>query len=856
MLKVALKGILGRKLRAVLTALAIVLGVAMISGTFILTDTIKGAFNTIFTVSYKNADAVISGKTAFTNNGNGSPIQAPSLPASLLVKVKALSDVQAAQGSVTDDQTKLVGRNGKVINSHGAPNLAFSVDPNSDQRFNPLVLTSGRWARTSDEVVIDTGTAGKSHYALGDSIGIEAKGPVQQFHIVGIAKLPGVAIGGATMAIFETSTLQQLLHRIGQYDLIRVQAKTGVPTTKLIGEIRPILPASAQVRNVAAQVKEDKKSINGFTTFIQDFLLAFAGIALFVGSFVIANTLSITIAQRVREFATLRTLGATRRQILREVILEALVIGLLGSIVGLFLGLGLAELLNRVFKAVGIDLPTAGTVFKERTVVVSLVVGTVITLLASLRPALRATRVPPIAAVREGAELPPGRFARFTPILSVITLVVGVLLLTYGVLAHGLPTRNRLFDLGLGVILLFFGVAANAARLVRPLASVLGWPATQIGGAAGTLARENTMRNPKRTASTASALMIGLALVTFVAILGQGLRSSFESAVNQLFVADYALTSTNTFTPLTISAEKAIAKAPNVTAISGIRAGSARYFGKTENLTGADASLTKVVRLDWKEGSNAVPAELGSNGAFTDDKFAKKHHLHVGSVLKIESPTGKVLHLQVKGIFKAPNGGSPFASVTISNALFDKNYIAPTNEMAFVNVRGGESTANKNALEQQVQRFPDAKVQTASQFKKSFEKPLNMILSLLYVLLALSVVVSLFGIVNTLVLTVFERTREIGMLRAVGMTRRQTRRMIRHESVVTSLIGAALGIVVGFFLALLVTQSLSSNGVVFAVPYSTIVFFVVAAIVVGIVAAIWPARRAARLNVLEALQYE
>jgi putative ABC transport system permease protein len=385
MFKVALKGILGRKLRAALTALAIVLGVAMISGTFILTDTIKGAFNTIFTVSYKNADAVISGKTAFTNNGNGSPIQAPSLPAALLAKVKALPDVQAAQGSVTDDQTKLVGRNGKVINSHGAPNLAFSVDPNSDQRFNPLVLTSGRWPRASDEVAIDSGTAGKSHYALGDTIGIEAKGPVQQFHIVGIAKLPGVSIGGATMAILETSTLQRLLHRIGQYDLIRVQAKSGVPTAKLLGEIRPMLPASAQVRNVAAQVKEDKKSINGFTSFIQDFLLAFAGIALFVGSFVIANTLSITIAQRVREFATLRTLGATRRQILREVILEALVIGLLGSVAGLFLGLGLAKLLNGVFKAVGIDLPTAGTVFQERTVVVCLVVGTVITLLASLR---------------------------------------------------------------------------------------------------------------------------------------------------------------------------------------------------------------------------------------------------------------------------------------------------------------------------------------------------------------------------------------------------------------------------------------------------------------------------------------
>src|SRR5207244_10484657 len=285
---------------------------------------------------------------------------------------------------------------------------------------------------------------------------------------------------------------------------------------------------------------------------------------------------------------------------------------------GLFLGLALAKGLNSVFVALGIDLPTAGTVFATRTVVVCLIVGTVITLFASLRPALRATRVPPIAAVREGAELPPGRFARWTPILSGVTLALGVLLLVYGVLAHGLATANRLFSLGAGILLLFFGVSANASRLVRPLASGLGWPATRIGGAPGVLARDNTMRNPKRTASTASALMIGLALVTFVAILGQGIRSSFESAVDDLFKGDYALTSENTFTPLTIAAEKAVRKAPNVTAVSGVRAGSARAFGSVENLTGVDTELTKVIHLDWKEGSAAVPAQLGPDGAFVD----------------------------------------------------------------------------------------------------------------------------------------------------------------------------------------------------------------------------------------------
>ena len=855
MLRVALKGLAGRKLRAVLTALAIILGVAMISGTYVLTDTINNAFTSIFTQTYKNADAVISAKTAFTND-NGNAVQAPGFSQNLLAKVQALPDVNAAEGSVTDDQTKLVGSDNKVISTHGAGSLALSVNPDGDQRFNPLKLTAGHWPRGPNEIAVSTNVASSKHYEVGDTIGAQKNGPVQTFRIAGIVTLPGVSIGSATLAVFDLPTLQKLLGRVGQLDIIRVQSKAGVPTSQLIREIKPILPADTQVRNTAAQVKEDKKSVNGFTSFIRYFLLAFAGIALFVGSFVIANTLSITITQRTREFATLRTLGATRRQILRSVIVEALVIGILGSVAGLFLGLALAKALNEVFVLLGIDLPTAGTVFETRTVVVCLVVGTVITLIASLRPARRATRVPPIAAVREGAELPPGRFARWTPVISGTTLLVGVLLLAYGVLGHNLATGTRLFSLAVGILLLFFGVAANAQRVVRPLASVLGWPATRFGGAAGTLARDNAMRNPKRTASTASALMIGLALVTFVAILGQGIRSSFESAVDDLFKGNYALTSQDTFTPLTTDAETALAKAPGVTAVSGIRAGSARIFGSVENLTGADPQLTKVIHLNWKEGSNAVPAELGKTGVFVDDKYAKKHHLHVGTPIALETPTGKVLHLKVDGVFKLPKGGSPFGTVTISNALFDANYVDPENEMAFVNIKGGVTDANTKALNKAVAGFPDAKVQTHSEFKSNFEKPLNNIVHLLYVLLALSVVVSLFGIVNTLVLTVFERTREIGMLRAVGLTRRQTRRMIRHESIVTSLIGAALGIVVGFFLSILVTHALSSEGIVFAVPYLSIVYFVIAAIIVGLLAAIWPARRASKLNVLEALQYE
>ena len=410
--------------------------------------------------------------------------------------------------------------------------------------------------------------------------------------------------------------------------------------------------------------------------------------------------------------------------------------------------------------------------------------------------------------------------------------------------------------LGFGTLILFVGVSLNAKRAVRPLASVLGWPGAHFGGTAGTLARENAMRNPSRTAATASALMIGLALITFVAILGAGLRSSFGDAVNKLFVADYAVTAENGFDPFTSHTDAAVAKAAGVTAVSGIRGGDARVFGKNTQVTAVPPNLAKTVRIDWSKGSVSVPSQLGRDGAFVDKDYAKDHHLLIGSPIAVETPTAKVLHLRLKGIFDPPKGGSPFGTVTMSTATFDANYPKPRNFMTLINIRGGVTDANTARLDASLGAFPDAKIQTASQFKKNQENDINLTLNVLYGLLGLSVIISLFGVVNTLVLSVFERTREIGMLRAVGMTRRDVRRMIRHESIVTALIGGALGIAVGVFLAVLTTQALSDEGIVLAIPWRTIAVFVIGTILAGMLAAVLPARRASRLNVLEALQYE
>ena len=854
MLKVALKGLAGRPVRALLTAIAIILGVAMISGTYVLTDTINSGFDTIFSQSYKNADIVITGKAAF-DTANGNTVEAPTMPESLLAKVQKLPDVALAAGSVTTDSLKLIGSDGKVISSGGAPTLGFSVTP-AGQPFNPTKLTEGSWPRGKDEIVIDKATAASNGFAVGDRIGVQAFGPARQLLITGIAEFPDVSVGGATFAILDQPAAQQLFHKVGQLDAIRVQSEAGVNESDLVAEIQPLLSPTEQVRSGTEQAKKDQESAGSFISFLRYALLAFAGIALFVGAFVIANTLSITIAQRMREFATLRTLGASRRQVLWSVVIEAFVIGLVGSVIGLFLGLGLAKLLNWLFVKIGIDLPHGSTVFATRTVVVSLLVGTLVTLFASIRPARRATRVPPIAAVREGSVLPPSRWAKYGTVTSLVVLLLAIVMVSLGALASGLPTGPRLLLLGLGVLLLFFGVSMNASKVVRPLAAVLGAPAQTIGGAPGILARDNATRNPARTASTASALMIGLALVTFVAIFGQGIRSSFEDAVNELFIGDYAVTSTNTFTPIEAAAGRALVGKPGIEDVSAIRAGSARYLGSNNDLTAVQPNLNKTLFMKWTQGSNAVPGELGNDGFFASKNYVEDHHLTLGSPVTLQFPSGKKTTVKLKGVWDEPKGGSPFGHITISTTLFDKFTPRPQDEMVLANTPGGVTDANTAHLEHAVKGFADAKVQTRDEFKSNFEAPINKLLNLLYALLALAVIVSLVGIINTLVLTVFERTREIGMLRAVGMTRRQVRMMIRYESIVTALMGAALGLVVGVFLAALVTHALSSSGIVFAVPWIQLVYFVIAAILVGILAAVIPARRASRLNVLQALQYE
>ena len=881
---------LGRKLRTILTMVAIVLGVAMVSGTFVLTDSIDKAFSSIFTDVRKGSDAVITGHAA-TSTNNGST--APTLAASLLPEVRGLSHVEVAEGGLGGD-AHLIGTNGKAIVYGGAPNLGFSIADGAS-RFNPLSLVSGHWPH-GDEVVIDRSTAKKQHFGVGDEIGVQAEGPIERFKISGLVKFGSgsASLGGATLAGFDVPTAQRIFNKPNQFDEIDIAAKPNVSDEELVSQVKTILPANAEVRTGAQQAAQDAKDTDSFISFLRGFLLTFGGIALFVGSFVIANSLSITIAQRTREFATLRTLGATRAQVRRSIFVEALVIGTVASVTGLFLGLLLAKGLFRFFNAIGFTLPNSGIIFAWRTVIVSLFVGIVVTLVASLRPAFRATRVPPIAALREGATLPPSRFARFRTPGSLIVTALGFAAVIYGlfsvqIFGKHLGTTGVLVWMGLGALLVFIGISLVSVRFVRPLVWAIGppirwlltilwliflfliplgwayqvyyrlrykvWPTYIDRSSSAELARDNARRNPQRTASTAAALMIGLALVTMVALLASGILASFTGAVDRIWTnADYAITAQNNFDPIPIAAGNAAAKAPGVEAVGNVRTGDARAYDKNFFATGVNPEGGTMFKLDWTEGSQAVFSQLGADGAFIDDGYSKKHNLHLGSPITVTFSSGAKQTFKIRGVFNPPTGGSPFGTVTISQVAWDKLNPDPKNLYSFVRMQGGTTPANQASLDAALKDFPNAKAQTRKAFIANQTAGLKSILNVFYVLLALSVIVSVFGIVNTLVLTVFERTREIGMLRAIGMTRTQVRRMIRHESVITALIGGVLGILLGIVLGGLLIYKV--DFIVFSLPITSLIVFALAAIFVGILAAIFPARRASRLNILEALQYE
>ena len=859
MIKVALRGLAGRKLRAVLTGIAIVLGVAMISGTYILTDTVQSAFNNLFTNSYAGTDAVVTGRGLDISIDGEKPPD-PPIAASVLDTVRGVDGVALAAGTVADeDSTKILADDGSAANTEGWPTLGFGIDTSPTYaQFNPLTLLEGKWPKNGDQVVIDAGTVDEQGWAVGDKVQISTLQPKRTFTLSGVAQYGDLdSLGGLSFTVFTIPTAQVLLGREDEYDAISVAALEGVSENQLVSAIEPVLPADAKVVSATQEVEEQTDEVGQFTSIFRYFLLAFAGVALFVGAFVIFNTFSITVAQRTREFATLRTIGASRRQVLGSVVLESLVIGFLASLIGLALGVVLAEGIQALFKSLGADFPTADRVFALRTVVVSLLVGMGITLLAGLFPAIRATRVPPIAAVREGATLPRSRFAPYLPWLAGVVVVGSLLLLARAMFTDELGTGDRLISIAGGVLLLFIGVAMLSSLLVRPIARLVGLPARSAGGAAGRLASGNSVRNPSRTASTAAALMIGIALVAFIATLTNGMKASNREAIEEQVVADYVMTASDGYTPFVAAAGDSLGSSSAVESVTSVRSDAGLVNGSSAEVGGIESdTIAKAYVFEWKEGDESALAKLGTTGAVVSSNWAEDHDVGVGDELQITSTADKKATVTVVGTFEPPPFYPLLESVNVSTQLFDSLYDRPRNRWTWANVSGDPTPESKQQLEFAIVGYPDTQIETRQEWIDREDADFNQFITFLYVMLTLAVFVSIFGMINTLVLAVYERTREIGMLRAIGMTRRQVRRMIRQESIITALIGAAIGLPLGIFLAALVNRALSQFEVRFSIPWAQLVVLTIVAIVIGVLAAIMPARRAAKLNPLEAIAYE
>jgi putative ABC transport system permease protein len=859
MAQLVLRGFLQRKLRVALTAVAIALGVALMAGTYILTDTINQSFAGIFKAAAKGDSVVVSPSEAL---GNRTQTETSPITEQMLARVRATPGVAQAAGGIFTEGTFLDTKRKRLTSGH-SPGFISAVVPSRFESFKPV---KGHLPSQPNEVAIDVSTAERSNVKLGQQIIVAGRAAAKQYTVVGIVKFAsGESFGGAGVALLTLSEAQHVVGEPGRFDQLDVAASSGVSDEQLRARIRAALPRTVDVRTGTQQAEKNTSDLEENLSFLRTFLLVFAYIALVVGAFIIFNTFSITIAQRTREFALLRMLGASRRQIMQTVIGEGLLLGVLGAVLGLFAGIGLAPALDQLFKLFGADIPDNGTVLETRTIVVSLAVGIVVTVLAGLPSALRATRVPPIAALREGVEIPrPLPTRKFLIIRFLVGLVI--------VLALGIFIR------GLSIIVLIVWVARSARlwarlrrggerpekryRVVPFFARTLGVLVTWRG-ITGVLARENTIRQPGRTMVTAAALTIGIALVAFVSVFAAGIKSTINHTVSRSFAGDLIIENSQGSEehgiPTGVTA--AVAGVPGVARVTPLAFAVGRVKGTSDNavITAVEPStFASVYRIEWANGSSeATLASLNDGTVIVKKDFAKSHHIGVGQTISVLTPTTKRVSLRVVGIVKESFG--LLQDLTITRTLADSAFGLREDALDFVSYASGASNAQVQPAVDRVldAQFPQARSRTSDQFRKEQSEQINQLLTLIYVLLALSVVVSLFGIVNTLILSIYERTHELGMMRAIGTSRRQVRQMIRYESLITALIGGVFGLLIGVVGAVILAgTALSGSGYLLTIPVGTLIVLLVIAAIAGLLAAALPARRAARLQVLDALAAE
>jgi putative ABC transport system permease protein len=876
MWKAAIRSLLERRLRLALTTLSIVLGVGFVSGTYVLTDSIDRAFEQIFSRSISGFDLLVRARAAFGD------AERNRIPETVVDDIKDIDGVAGAEGSV-EDLAILVDEEGKAIGGQGPPTIASTAtkDPKLQGESR---LTAGRRPRTINEVVIDRYTAEEQKWTVGRKIKIVAGGPVRDFTLVGLFEVEGVPnLGGATVVLFDLQAAQEIFGRGDTIDSIAVRAGPGVDVEDLRRRVDRKIDEQLEVISRSDVVRETQQEITTALGFLSNALLTFGFIALFVGAFLIFNTFSILFAQRKREFAMLRAIGAKGSQVFRVVIAETLLIGLVASAVGVAAGFVLAIGLQELLKAFEIELPTSGTPLLPRTIIVGMVVGTLVTLFAGLVPAFRASRISPLAALREASTLPSKRRVRARVIFGLLFLAGGVALLVWGM--FGKPP-NALIVLGSGAGITLLAVSILAPAITKPLANTLGWPIAKSLGISAELARANTVRDRYRTAATASALMIGVALVAMITVLASSIDATAKQAVADRFRADVALLVQRGPESLGIphGALAEMEDLPEIGDVTNVRLEAAlttdANLRATRRVDVGGIVPEQADRLIYSKMTKGKVTDL-TDGIFIHEDLAKPFKLDVGETLRIRFPTsapaetkfdvrrgpgggGLTLKdakesdfekLEVQGIF---SDGFVDSSAVVSMATYEEKFIEQEDIRIYADAaRGVSAEQARKAAERLAKQYPNVRVFDQAGLQRENSRNINQLLNLVNALLGLALVIALFGIVNTLVLSVIERTREIGLLRAVGLTRRQVRRMIRWESIIVSLMGAVLGTGVGVFFAWILFRGLRDQGLeVFSLPGNRLAIFVAGAAIAGIFAAIGPARRASRVDVLRAIAYE
>ncbi len=842
MWKVTVTGLLARKLRLALTALAIVLGVTFVVGTLILTDTLNRTFDTLIGTAYQHINFQIRGKAAFNNDTaaavNGTADRKP-IPESIATAARRLPGVAYVDGSV-GGYAQFVA-DGNAIGNAGSA-LGFSFDPN--RQLSSVRLVDGRAPTAADDVVMDKGTATKYHFAVGDRVRVLLGRSPQTCTISGIVTF-GAAdnLAGATLAGFDLPRAQDLFNSRGYYDTINILAKPGADNVRLQRAIARILPPGVEVVSGQTVANELSSAVSNALSFLSTALLVFALISLFVGAFTIFNTFSITVGQRTRELALLRVVGASRRQVFRSVLGEAALTGLAASLIGLGLGVVAAVGLKALLKAFGITLPSAPLVFEARTAAVAIAVGVGVTVVSAIAPARRAGRIAPVAALVENRE-DEGDSPRRRVIAGSVVAVGGVAALVAGLTAPAIGL------VGLGAVAMFIGAGMLAPIVARPMSSALGRPLAALLGTPGRLGRENSMRSPRRTAQTAAALMVGMALVSAIAVLGASLSKSATSNVDSAVTADYIITGPSS--GFSTSVAPAVSRIPGVATVTTVYKGQFELRGSLQSLAGVTPTdLPRTVHLAITAGSGA--RGLAAGQLLIDTTTASAKHLSAGSVVPVTFAQTGTSTIRIGGIFKA---NPLIGSYVVGAGVFLSHFHNPLPIGILVRTHPGADHVGR-AINGSLNAYPNVGVQTRAQFEQSQQNTVNQELGLVYVLLALAIVVALIGIVNTLMLSVFERTHEIGLLRAVGMKRRQVRTMIRSEAVIIALFGSVIGVIIGTALGVAFAASLGQHGITeIAIPSASLLGFLVLSALLGLGAASWPARRAAKLDVLAAIAAE